>query len=198
MDFSRITGIAALGFAVTIVLANAIMVPAGLPLTGAEIGEVNAFFGTEGDIVAIASALTPSAWLLATLFGAGAVSALRRFERGRGEAWSLFGFTGLALQNATFAAVIATRLALTSTAARDSATAGDCGPCTTRCSPSTAPSWHSPSSACPSPACAPVSSGRGMAPWGWHRPRCCSARPPSPPWSSTTPAPSVSLASPAG
>jgi hypothetical protein len=122
MGFSRITGIAALGFAITIVLANAIMVPAGLPLTGAEIGEVTAFFGAEGDVVAIASALTPAAWLLATVFGAGAVSALRRFERGRGEAWSLVGFTGLALQNATFAAVIATRLALTSTAARDSAT----------------------------------------------------------------------------
>jgi hypothetical protein len=122
MGFSRITGIAALGFALTIVLANAIMVPAGLPLTGAEIGEVTAFFGTEGDIVAIASALTPAAWLLATLFGAGALTALRRSERGRGEAWSLLGFTGLALQNATFAAVVATRLALTSTAARDSAT----------------------------------------------------------------------------
>ncbi|MGS2644638.1 hypothetical protein [Streptosporangium sp. LJ11] len=63
MDFSRITGIAALGFAITIVLANAIMVPAGLPLTGAEIGEVNAFFGTEGEVVTIASALTPAAWL---------------------------------------------------------------------------------------------------------------------------------------
>ncbi|WP_329080483.1 MULTISPECIES: hypothetical protein [unclassified Streptosporangium] len=123
-DFSRITGVAAVGFAVTIVLANAIMVPAGLPVTGAGIGEVNAFFGTRSDIVAIASALTPTAWLLATLFGAGAVSALRRSERGRGEAWSLLGFTGLALQNVTFAAVIAIRLALTSTAARDSATTG--------------------------------------------------------------------------
>ncbi|WP_440102801.1 hypothetical protein [Streptosporangium sp. H16] len=125
MGFSRITGIAALGFAFTIVLANVIMTPAGLPLTGAGIGEVNAFFGTEGGVVAVASALTPAAWLLATLFGAGAVSALRRFERGRDEAWSLLGFTGLALQNVTFAAVIATRLALTSTAERqDTATGG--------------------------------------------------------------------------
>ncbi|MFF3442757.1 hypothetical protein [Streptosporangium sp. NPDC002721] len=122
--FSRITGIAALGFAATIVLANAIMVPAGLPLTGAEVGEVGAFFGTEGEVVAVASALTPAAWLLATLFGAGAVSALRCSERDRGEAWSLLGFTGLALQNVTFAAVIAIRLALTSTAGGDGATAG--------------------------------------------------------------------------
>ena len=59
MGFSRIAGIAALGFAIVIVLANAIMVPAGLPLTGAEIGEVNAFFGTEGDIVAIAGVENP-------------------------------------------------------------------------------------------------------------------------------------------
>ncbi|WP_440067089.1 hypothetical protein [Streptosporangium sp. OZ121] len=124
LGFPRITGLAALGFAGTIVLANVIMVPAGLPLTGAEIGEVDAFFGTQGDVVAIASALTPAAWLLATLFGAGAVSALRRFERGRDEAWSLLGFTGLALQNVTFAGVIAIRLALTSTTARRSPATG--------------------------------------------------------------------------
>ncbi|MFI6512318.1 hypothetical protein ACIBCT_32340 [Streptosporangium sp. NPDC050855] len=117
MGFSRITGIAALGFASVIVLANTIIVPAGLPLTGADVGEVSAFFGTGSDVVAVSSALTPAAWLLATLFGAGAVSALRRSERDRGEAWSLLGFTGLALQNATFAAVIATRLALASTGA---------------------------------------------------------------------------------
>ncbi|WP_436757534.1 hypothetical protein [Streptosporangium sp. V21-05] len=74
--FSRITGIAALGFALTIVLANVIMTPAGLPLTGAGIGEVNAFFGTEGEVVAVASALTPAAWLLATLFGAATLTPL--------------------------------------------------------------------------------------------------------------------------
>ena len=96
--------------------------PAGLPLTGAEIGEVDAFFGARGDIVGVASALAPAAWVLATLFGAGAVAALRRSERDRGEAWSLVGFAGLVLQNATFAAVVAIRLALTSsTAAHDGA-----------------------------------------------------------------------------
>ncbi|MGC5011067.1 hypothetical protein ACLQ2R_09920 [Streptosporangium sp. DT93] len=117
--FSRVTGVAALGFAVAIVLANAVMVPAGLPLTGAGIGEVDAFFGTEGDVVALASAITPAAWVLATLFGAGAAAALRRPERERGEAWSLVGFTGLALQNVTFAGVVATRLALSATAGHD-------------------------------------------------------------------------------
>lgn len=112
MGFPQISGIAALGFAGLIVLSNVIAVPAGLPLTGAEIGEVTAFFGAKGGIVGISSALTPAAWVLATLFGAGAVSALRRSEHDRGEAWSLLGFTGLALQNAAFAGIIAIRLAL--------------------------------------------------------------------------------------
>lgn len=46
-------------------------------------------------------------------------------ERERGEAWSLAGLAGLVLQNGAFAAVIALRLALASTAGRDDgATAG--------------------------------------------------------------------------
>ncbi len=125
MGFSRIGGMAAIGFAAMIVLANVIMVPAGMPLTGAEIGEVTAFFATEGLAVGVGSALTPAAWILATFFGAGALAALWHSERERGEAWSLLGLAGLALQNATFAGVVAARLALTSTAPHDrSATTG--------------------------------------------------------------------------
>ncbi|MEV0702565.1 hypothetical protein AB0I53_32235 [Saccharopolyspora sp. NPDC050389] len=119
-SFARVGGIAGIGFATTIVLANVIAAPAGLPLTGADIGEVNAFFGTQAGIVGISSALTPAAWVLATLFGAGAVAALRRSEHDRGEAWSLVGLAGLILQNATFAGVIAIRLALGATTAQDS------------------------------------------------------------------------------
>ena len=123
--FSRISGLSALGFALLIVLANALMVPAGLPGTGADLREVDTFFGTEGDIVGLGSALTPAAWVLATVFGAGAVRVLWPSERDRGEAWALVGFAGLVLQNAAFAGVIATRLALVSTAAHDTtATAG--------------------------------------------------------------------------
>ncbi|WP_433518199.1 hypothetical protein ACQP2T_23260 [Nonomuraea sp. CA-143628] len=112
MGFSRISGLAAIGFAGLIVLSNVIAVPAGLPLTGAPLSEVNAFFSTKGGVLGIASAIVPAAWVLATVFGAGAVSALRRSEQERGEAWSLVGFAGLALQNATFAGIVATRLAL--------------------------------------------------------------------------------------
>ncbi|MFI6500361.1 hypothetical protein [Nonomuraea typhae] len=116
MTFPQIGGLAAIGFATTIVLANVIMVPAGLPLTGAGTDEVAAFFAAQGTAVGIGSALTPAAWILATLFGAGALAALWRSERARGEAWSMLGFAGLALQNVTFAVVVATRLALASTA----------------------------------------------------------------------------------
>ncbi|MEU0839028.1 hypothetical protein ABZ370_06100 [Streptomyces sp. NPDC005962] len=145
MGFPRICGLAALGFAAMISLSNVIQVPAGLPVAGAGLGEVIAFFGTESRIVGIGSALTPAAWVLATMFGAGVVSVLWRSERRRGEAWSLLGLAGLVLQNAAFAGVIAIRLALTSTASED-----------------TAPD------------------GNGTAASDWSRPRCSSARPPSP------------------
>ncbi|MFF6780197.1 2-oxoglutarate/malate transporter [Streptomyces sp. NPDC012510] len=115
--FLRLSGIAALGFAFLIVMGNVIVVPAGLPRTGAHVDSVDAFFRTEGHLVGLASMLTPAAWVLATLFGAGAVRALWRSERARHEAWSLLGFTGLILQNSAFAGVIAIRLALASTAA---------------------------------------------------------------------------------
>lgn len=126
MSFSRICGVAAIGFAAIIFLLNAtIVVPAGMPTTGAGLGEVTTFFSTHGGAVALSSTFIPAAWVLATLFGAGAVAALWSRERERGEAWSLVGFAGLILQNATFAAVTATRLALAETATRDgSGTAG--------------------------------------------------------------------------
>ncbi|MGI5350684.1 2-oxoglutarate/malate transporter [Streptomyces sp. CA-250714] len=124
-SFSRISGIAALGFAFLIVMGNVIVVPAGLPRTGAAIGHVTAFFGAQSGPVGLGSALTPAAWVLATLFGAGAVAALRRSEQERGEAWSLLGFAGVLLQNAAFAVVIAIRLAIASTTSDDtSATLG--------------------------------------------------------------------------
>ncbi|MEV0384292.1 hypothetical protein [Nonomuraea sp. NPDC050643] len=115
MRFTRLSGIAAIGFATAIVTANLFMAPAGLPLTGADEAAVSAFFSAKGHVVGLASTFVPAAWVLATLFGAGAVAALWSSERERGEAWSLVGFTGLILQNVTFAGVISARLALTRT-----------------------------------------------------------------------------------
>ncbi|AQZ68483.1 unnamed protein product [[Actinomadura] parvosata subsp. kistnae] len=116
MRFSRLTGLAALGFAACIAGANLVLAPAGLPLAGSPIGAVNAFYAEHGGLVGLVSALAPATWLLATLFGAGAVAVLWRSDRERAEAWSLVGFAGLLLQNLTFTGVIATRLALARTA----------------------------------------------------------------------------------
>ncbi|MFF2023239.1 2-oxoglutarate/malate transporter [Streptomyces sp. NPDC058171] len=113
---SRVGGFAAIGFALSITLSNAVLVPAGLPPTGSPTDEVTQFFATEGTSVALGSLLTPTAWLLAALFGAGVVSALRHGSRARSEVWSLFGFAGLVLQNGAFAAIVAIRLALASVA----------------------------------------------------------------------------------
>ena len=111
-DFLTLSGAGAIGFAVVIVLANVVLAPAGPPHTGAATDEVVAFFSESGDVVGAAVMLTPLAWALATLFGAGAVAALWPAERERGEAWCLVGFAGLILQNTTFTGVVAIRLAL--------------------------------------------------------------------------------------
>ena len=111
-SFLRIAGFCGLGFAALIVLANAIMVPTGLPTTGADTADVIAYFSANRGVVGVASALTPAAWALSTVFAAGAVAALWRSDRERGEAWSLVGFAGVLLQNVAFAAVVALRLAV--------------------------------------------------------------------------------------
>lgn len=113
--FSRIGGFAALGFAFVIVGANLIIEPAGMPAVGADIDEVNTFFTTKAGLAEFAMALTPIAWVCATVFGAAAVAVLWPRERAAGSGWSLLGFAGLLLQNATFAGIVAIRLALSAT-----------------------------------------------------------------------------------
>ncbi len=110
--FLRLAGFSGLGFAALIVLANAIMVPTGPPRTGADTAAAIAYFSANQGVIGLTSALTPAAWALSTVFGAGAVAALWRSDRERGEAWSLVGFVGVLLQNGAFAAVVALRLAM--------------------------------------------------------------------------------------
>ncbi|TQM83029.1 hypothetical protein FHX81_5442 [Saccharothrix saharensis] len=110
--FVRVAGFAGLGFATLIVLANVIVVPTGLPPTGADTADAVAYFSANRAVVGLTSALTPAAWVLSTVFAAGAVAALWRSDRDRGAAWSLVGFAGVLLQNGAFAGVTALRLAL--------------------------------------------------------------------------------------
>lgn len=64
--------------------------------------------------MALALAPTPVAWFCAVLFGAGVLAALRSTERDTG--WSLVGFAGLLLQNATFTVIVGLRYALSTEA----------------------------------------------------------------------------------
>ncbi|NUQ86901.1 MAG: hypothetical protein HOQ43_00325 [Glycomyces artemisiae] len=116
--FGRVSGLAAIGFAAIILLANLLIaVPAGLPNTGADAAEVAEFFSAESGAVGLMTAFLPAAWMLAAVFGAGVFAAVRDGERDRAEAWSLVGFAGLILQNTTITAVSAIRLALANTGA---------------------------------------------------------------------------------
>ena len=108
---ARVGGVAVIGFATVIVGANLAAVSDGLPLPGADMAQVRGFFAGS-PTAALSAALTPLAWLLATVFGASAVATLWRADR----VWALVGFAGVLLQNATFAAIVATRLALTTDA----------------------------------------------------------------------------------
>ncbi|WP_405162159.1 hypothetical protein OG203_38565 [Nocardia sp. NBC_01499] len=113
--FARVGGLACLGFALIIVGANLILEPAGMPLVGADIGEVDTFFTTQAGFADLSSACTPAAWVCVIVFGAAAVATIWPRERPLGSAWSLVGFAGLLLQNGTFVGVIALRLALSAT-----------------------------------------------------------------------------------
>ncbi len=122
--FARIGGVAGIGFAALILLLNLlILVPAGLPSPGSGPEDAVAFFGAEAHAMRLGTMVLPLVWVLATVFGAAAIAAVREGERERGEAWALIGFAGVLLQNLNVTTVSAVRLALAHTGAAESATA---------------------------------------------------------------------------
>lgn len=114
--FHLVTGLSGIGFAAVIFLVNMIiLVPAGEPAPGSDVGAIVDFYGAEDGAVTLASMFLPVSWFAATLFGVGAVSAARGAERERSEAWSLAGLAGILLQNGTFAVLSAVRITLAET-----------------------------------------------------------------------------------
>lgn len=110
--FDRYTGAAAIGFALLIVTANLVLVPAGMPTPGSPPAEAVEFFtGTTDPTGWVATAL-PAAWVLATLFGSGSLATVLRSDRPGTAGWAYSGFAGVLLQNITFTVVVALRLAM--------------------------------------------------------------------------------------
>lgn len=123
--FLRVSGFSAVGFAAIILLINLlVLVPAGMPTTGADIAVVTPFFATNSGVVALASIFLPVGWLLAVIFAAGAHAAMQGSEGSRNDAWSLVGLAGVISQNLTIVGVSAIRLALASTSPSDELAAG--------------------------------------------------------------------------
>ncbi|TCB88293.1 hypothetical protein E0H26_28575 [Micromonospora zingiberis] len=121
MRFSRLAGIAGIGFVVILIAANLLLTAAGFPTPSeaTSVDEITTVFATESGSLRLASALLPTAWLLATIFAVGVCVYLRRDERTRTDPWSLVGVAGVLMQSVVFTSVEATRLALTSAAQHD-------------------------------------------------------------------------------
>lgn len=122
MRFTRVAGLAGLaglGFVLVLIVANVFLFVAGFPPPSElpSIEELTRVFAAERDTLRLASAFLPASWLLAIVFAAGAYGVLG--DRGRGEPWALVGLVGILMQCATFAAVEATRIALSSAATYD-------------------------------------------------------------------------------
>ncbi len=111
---ARASGVAGLGFVTLLVVANLVLISAGIPLPTDDppLGAVAETYAQQGAALRAASALMPAAWLLATVFAAGlAVSAWDPASSSR-RTWALVGLAGVVLQCAVFTGAEAARLAL--------------------------------------------------------------------------------------
>lgn len=106
----RIAGGAGIGFALLIVSANLVLVPAGMPSPGSPADKAIEFFLDPNQPTEAVSIFLPAVWVLATLFAAGALVAV--LPTGVRTGWAYAGFAGVLLQNVTFTAVVALRLAM--------------------------------------------------------------------------------------
>ncbi|MBD3924761.1 hypothetical protein IEZ26_09045 [Nocardioides cavernae] len=108
----RVGGIAALGFAVLVMVVNLLLGTAGLPQPGATPEEVREFFATTDARVTVSTALAPIAWILLPVFAAGVAAAARRRSVVQGDAWPLVGLGAAIMQNCLFGGVVATQAVL--------------------------------------------------------------------------------------
>lgn len=113
MNFSRLAGLAGLGFAIIVAVVNVALSAAGWPLDkDASMVEVTKYFADHSGLIGLDISLSLLNAVLLAVFGAGAFAVIWRVERDRGEAWSAVGLVGVAVLVGLFTAVVATRAAL--------------------------------------------------------------------------------------
>lgn len=108
----RLGGLAGLGFVGLVGTVNIILGSAGLPRSSASRADVQEFFATNADVVALTCSLATLVWLCLPLFAAGIVARLRRAPVEQVESWPLLGLAGVIMQNAIFAGVVGTQVLL--------------------------------------------------------------------------------------
>jgi len=113
MSFTRLSGLAALGFAVIVAAINIVLGASGWPPADAAPGEVAAYVAAHSGLIGTDVALTLANTVLIAVFAAGAFAVIWPVERARGEAWSVVGLLGVAVMAAQFGVVVALRAALT-------------------------------------------------------------------------------------
>jgi hypothetical protein len=116
MGFTRLAGFAAFGFVAIVLSLNAVLESTKPPGGDAAAAEVARYFTEHADLVRTGVLLAAIAWLCITVFAAGALA------RQPGEPWAMVGLAGVVIQTVLFAAVCATRLALTGPAGGDAST----------------------------------------------------------------------------
>ena len=108
----RVGGLAALGFAVLVMVVNVLLGTAGMPQPGASPEDVRAFFAAGDTGVTVSTALAPIAWILLPVFAAGVAAAARARSVVQGDAWPLVGLGATIMQNCLFGGVVATQAVL--------------------------------------------------------------------------------------
>ena len=116
MGFTRLAGFAAFGFAAIVLGLNAVLESTTPPAGDATAAEVAGYFTENSNLVRTGVLLAVLAWVCIAVFAAGALA------RQSGQAWSMVGVIGVVMQTVLFAAVSATRLALTFGAPADATT----------------------------------------------------------------------------
>ena len=124
MSYSRIAGLAGILFVVAVVAVNVAVGSSSPPENDATPAEIASYYTVNGGLMTLVSVIAPVVWVCLLVFGSGVFVKVRARESTKGEAWAYIGLLGIVMQNAIFATVIATEVALNASVDALAANAG--------------------------------------------------------------------------